>query len=98
MTGGFSRLICRYHVLLLGLKCLLVFPGTVGGGGADTNQKLFIRISQLRSFCWRPQTRHRSALLKGGAAAKVAEDVFWSSLSMTSSGTGLSIARRRESN
>lgn len=45
-----------------------------------------------------PQIRHCSAFLKWGAIAKVVEEVFWFSRSMTSSGTGLSLARRRESN
>lgn len=46
----------------------------------------------------RPQIRHCSALLKWGAIAKVVEEVFWFSHSMTSYWTGLSLARRRESN
>lgn len=72
---------------------------------ADANQKDFSFIfSTCAVFCFalakhvRPQIRHCSALLKRGAIAKVAEEVFWFSHSMTSSGTGLSLARRRESN
>lgn len=68
------------------------------------SKEFFIHIFHLCGFCshWQSlsvdNNRHCSALLKWGAIAKVVGEVFWFGHSMTSSGTGLSLARRRESN
>lgn len=78
--------------------CLRVFVVTVIVDDADTNQKDFSFIFSTCAVFVHPQIRHCSALLKWGAIAKVVEEVFWFSHSMTSSRTGLSLARRRESN